>query len=70
MKHKLLFTLTLAATQLSPALRAVEGGSAHDAPGAVASVVDLLPGRESFAYVNLLHLLQGDYVWGKAGFAF
>lgn len=62
MKHKLLFTLSLATTLLTPALRAEEGGSGHYLPGATASFIDALPGKNAFAYVNAF-----TYYRGKAG---
>jgi hypothetical protein len=45
---------TLAGLALAPALNmsAEEGGSGHYLPGGTASFIDVLPGREAFAYVN------------------
>lgn len=45
MKRKLLCTLTLTTTLLTPALRAEEGGSAHYMPGTTASFIDAFPGQ-------------------------
>ena len=60
MKHKLLTSLALTAVFLSPALRAEEGGAGHYAPGATATAVDMLPGRETFAYANMFTYYRGD----------
>ncbi len=55
-----LFTLALA-TGLAPlTLPAEEGGSGHYLPGAMASFVDTLPGREAFAYVNAFAYYSGS----------
>ncbi len=59
MKHKLLFILTLTASLAAPALRAEEGGSGHYMPGATASFIDALPGKEAFAYVNAFTCYNG-----------
>ena len=59
MKNKLILTLTLTASLL-PALRAEEGGAGHYAPGATATAVDMLPGRETFAYANMFTYYGGD----------
>lgn len=45
MKNKLLITISLTTTLLSPALHAEEGGSAHYLPGTTASFVDAFPGQ-------------------------
>jgi hypothetical protein len=60
MRIKALFTLALA-TGLAPlTLPAEEGGSGHYLPGAMASFVDTLPGREAFAYVNAFAYYNGS----------
>lgn len=60
MKHKLPLPLALAATLLTSALRAEEGGSGHYLPGATASFIDALPGKEAFAYVNAFTYYNGS----------
>lgn len=60
MKQNPILTFTLTATLLTPALRAEEGGSGHYLPGATASFIDVLPGRESFAYVNAFTYYNGS----------
>ena len=60
MKHKLLNAITLAVSLLSPGLRAEEGGSGHYLPGATASFIDALPGKEAFAYVNAFTNCNGS----------
>ncbi len=62
MNPKLLFTLSLATALLSPALLAEEGGSGHYMPGATATFIDALPGKEAFVYVNSF-----TYYGGSAG---
>jgi hypothetical protein len=42
------------------ALHAEEGGSGHYLPGATASFIDALPGREAFAYVNAFTYYNGS----------
>jgi hypothetical protein len=59
-KHKLLFTFALATSLAPVALRAEEGGSGHYLPGATASFIDALPGREAFAYVNAFTYYNGS----------
>ena len=60
MKSKILFTLVLATSLLSPNIRAEEGGSGHYLPGATASFIDALPGKEAFAYVNAFTYYNGS----------
>lgn len=60
MKTKLLLIPSLAAVLATPALQAEEGGAAHYAPGAMSSAVDMLPGRETFAYANVFTYYGGD----------
>lgn len=52
MNLKINLTIALATSLASLPLFAEEGGSGHYLPGAMASFIDALPGRESFAYVN------------------
>ena len=60
MKFKTLFALALT-TSLAPlTLPAEEGGSGHYLPGAMASFIDALPGREAFAYVNAVTYYNGS----------
>jgi len=59
MNHKLLLTLTIATMLLPAALRAEEAGSGHYLPGATASFIDALPGKEAFAYVNAFTYYNG-----------
>jgi hypothetical protein len=60
MKSKILLTLALAASLAPVTLRAEEGGSGHYLPGAMASFIDALPGREAFAYVNAFTYYNGS----------
>ena len=60
MKSKILFTFALTASLLSPVVRAEEAGSGHYLPGATASFIDALPGREAFAYVNAFTYYNGS----------
>ena len=60
MKPKLLFTFTLTASLLAPVARAEEGGAGHYLPGATASFIDALPGKEAFAYVNAFTYYNGS----------
>lgn len=60
MKQQLLLTATLTASLVTPALRAEEGGSGHYLPGATASFIDALPGRETFSYVNAFTYYNGS----------
>lgn len=61
MKHKLLLILLLAATLLLPlGAGAEEGGSGHYLPGATASFIDALPGKEAFVYVNAFTYYNGS----------
>jgi hypothetical protein len=62
MKSKILFTLVCTSGLLFPVVRAEEGGCGHYMPGATASFIDMLPGREAFAYVN-----ASTYYNGSAG---
>ena len=65
MKPKLLLALTITANLLAPAIHAEEGGSGHYLPGATASFIDALPGREAFAYVNLFAFYNGSAGGGR-----
>ena len=58
MKSNILFTILLAAS-LAPVVHAEEGGSGHYLPGATASFIDALPGREAFVYVNAFTYYNG-----------
>ena len=60
MKPRLLFNLILASNLLPVALHAEEAGSGHYLPGATASFIDALPGREAFAYVNAFTYYNGS----------
>src|SRR5512138_2434199 len=60
MKYKLLFAFALTASLATPALRAEEGGSGHYLPGATASFIDALPGKEAFVYVNAFTYYNGS----------
>ena len=60
MKANTLLTLVLAASLAPVALRAEEGGSGHYLPGATASFIDALPGKEAFAYVNAFTYYNGS----------
>ena len=60
MKSKILFRFALTASLLSPVVRAEEAGSGHYLPGATASFIDALPGREAFAYVNAFTYYNGS----------
>jgi hypothetical protein len=60
MKSRILFTFALTASLLAPVVRAEEGGSGHYLPGATASFIDALPGREAFAYVNAFTYYNGS----------
>lgn len=60
MKTRLPLVMSLAATLLCPGLRAEEGGSGHYLPGATASFIDALPGKEAFVYVNDLAWYSGS----------
>lgn len=53
------FALTLAAVLAPLASPAEEGGRGHYLPGAMASFIDALPGREAFAYVNAFTFYDG-----------
>jgi len=59
-KHKLPIILALATALLPSALRAEEGAGGHYLPGAAASFIDALPGREAFAYVNAFTCYNGS----------
>jgi hypothetical protein len=59
MKSKILFALVLATSLAPVTLRAEEAGSGHYLPGATASFIDALPGREAFAYVNAFTYYNG-----------
>ena len=60
MKSNTLLTLGLAAILAPVALRAEEAGSGHYLPGATASFIDALPGKEAFAYVNAFTYYNGS----------
>ncbi len=62
MRSRLHLTALLAAcgATLTPALIAEEGGGGHYLPGATASFIDALPGREAFAYVNAFTWYDGS----------
>ena len=60
MKPKILFTLILTSSLAPVALRSEEAGSGHYLPGATASFIDALPGREAFAYVNAFTYYKGS----------
>jgi hypothetical protein len=60
MKSKILFPLVLVASLAPLTVRAEEGGSGHYLPGATASFIDALPGREAFAYVNAFTYYNGS----------
>lgn len=60
MKSNLLPPLLIAAGVASMVLRAEEGGSGHYLPGATASYIDVLPGREAFGYVNAFAYYNGS----------
>lgn len=65
MKRETLLVLSLAAALSPCAARAEEGGAGHYAPGATATAVDMLPGRETFAYANMFTYYGGDASVGK-----
>jgi hypothetical protein len=60
MKSKILFTLIVAASLAPRTLHAEEAGSGHYLPGATASFIDTLPGKEAFAYVNAFTYYNGS----------
>ena len=62
MKQTKFLALAFASTTaLLPAvLRAEEAGSGHYLPGATASFIDALPGKEAFAYVNAFTYYNGS----------
>ena len=60
MKSNYLLSLALAASLAPVALHAEEGGSGHYLPGATASFIDTLPGKEAFAYVNAFTYYNGS----------
>ena len=60
MQSNTLLTLVLAASLAPVALRAEEAGSGHYLPGATASFIDELPGKEAFAYVNAFTYYSGS----------
>jgi hypothetical protein len=62
MKTKIPFLLISISSLFPLALRAEEGGTGHYMPGATASFIDMLPGREAFVYVNM-----NTYYTGSAG---
>src|SRR5258707_10777510 len=59
MKHKLLFTLILAAAMLPPAVRAEEGAGGHYVPGATATFIDTLPGKPAFVVADAFTYYNG-----------
>ena len=60
MKQKGLLILLAGVLTLVSTTDAEEGGSGHYLPGATASFVDALPGREAFAYVNAFAYYSGS----------
>lgn len=60
MKSKILFPLVLAFSLGPVALLAEEVGSGHYMPGASASFIDVLPGREALIYVNSFTYYSGS----------
>jgi hypothetical protein len=60
MKPKILLSLVLAASLAPVTLPAEEAGSGHYLPGATASFIDALPGKEAFAYVNAFTYYNGS----------
>ncbi|MHC1727443.1 MAG: transporter [Syntrophobacteraceae bacterium] len=68
--QQLLIILALAITSaigfLPSTIRAEESGSGHYMPGATASFIDALPGREAFAYLNAFTFYQGTGGAGRA----
>jgi len=60
MKVKITVSLLLAISLAPVAMHAEEGGSGHYLPGATASFIDALPGREAFAYVNAFTYYNGS----------
>jgi hypothetical protein len=60
MKPRILFNLILATSVAPVAMHAEEAGSGHYLPGATASFIDALPGREAFAYVNAFTYYNGS----------
>lgn len=50
--QSLVLALALSASFLTSGVKAEEGGSGHYLPGAMASFIDELPGKEGFAYLN------------------
>ncbi len=57
--------ITTAIGFLPSATHAEEGGSGHYMPGATASFIDALPGRESFAYLNDFTFYGGSVDRGR-----
>ena len=60
MKNKILLSLALTVCLAPLALRAEESGSGHYLPGAAASFIDALPGKEAFACVNVFTYYNGS----------
>lgn len=60
MKSNLLLTVVLTSALAPSVLRAEEAGSGHYLPGATASFIDMLPGKEAFAYVNAFTYYDGS----------
>ena len=60
MKKNILLTLITCALAMAATSRAEEGGSGHYMPGATASFIDMLPGKQGFAYVNAYTYYDGS----------
>ena len=60
MKIKNRVILTLVCGLFPLVVKAEEAGSGHYLPGAMASFIDALPGRESFAYLNAFTYYNGS----------
>lgn len=60
MKLKLRAFFVLICCFLTALLFAEEGGSGHYMPGAMASFIDVLPGREAFVYANSFLYYNGS----------
>lgn len=60
MKSKLILSLALAASLITTAVRAEEGGGGHYTPGATASAVDAVPSRPGLAVFNFFTYYNGN----------
>lgn len=60
MKNPILLTSLTCAATLIGTNRAEEYGNGHYVPGATASFMDVLPGREAFVYVNAFNYYSGS----------